>query len=235
LILMDAFAAAMTRPPLLVMRVTAGVPTIPTRQEWVGAPYTDLRMTDEDIIESFRRGDDRATGELYNRYGKLVFTVCMRVLRDRQRAEDAVQQTFVQAWRGASSFEAGRPVGPWLATIARRVCIDLVRQDARHRNESIEVHDGSGTPSERRDAALVALPPSGEQIEAVWRVREAVENLSPDDRTLIRMLHFDDVSVAEIATHLGIPVGTVKSRGFRIHKQLAHTLSGLADRGGDDA
>jgi RNA polymerase sigma factor (sigma-70 family) len=181
------------------------------------ATYDGIPMTDEDIIDAFRSGDDRATAALYERYGRLVFTVCLRVLTDRSRAEDAVQQTFVQAWRSASSFDATRSFGPWLATIARRVSIDLLRREARHQNESL-VHN---------EAALISLPPNAEQIEAVWKVREAIDALNSEDRQLIKMQHFDGAQHAEIAEHLGIPVGTVKSRAFRIHRDLARTLSAL--------
>ncbi len=190
-----------------------------------GTTYDGTSMTDEDIIEAFRRGDERATAALYERYGRLVFTVCLRVLNDRSQAEDAVQQTFVQAWRSSSSFDATRSFGPWLATIARRVSIDVLRRESRHRSESLASNE----------ADLISLPPSAEQIEAVWKVRVAIDALSGDDQQLIKMQHFDGAQHAEIAERLGIPVGTVKSRAFRIHRELARALHPLRNHveGGD--
>jgi RNA polymerase sigma factor (sigma-70 family) len=185
--------------------------------------YDEVSMTDEDIIAAFRRGDDRATATLYERYGQLVFTVCLRMINDRSRAQDAVQQTFVQAWRSANSFDPSKSFGPWLATIARRVSIDMLRADARHQNQPIETGDAVVT-----DPALITLPPNVEQIEAVWKVREALEALAPEDRLLIKMQHFEGAAHADIAARLGIPLGTVKSRAFRIHRELARTLRSLS-------
>ncbi len=189
--------------------------------------YDDDAMTDEDIIDAFRRGDERAVSALYERYGRLVFTVCLRILGDRSRAEEGVQQTFVQAWRSANSFDPTRELGPWLCTIARRVGIDLLRQDARHRNETLEIHHGSGESEHRRDASLTVLPPNAEQIEAVWRVRQAIDALAPADRELVKMQHFEGLTQNEIAERMAIPVGTVKSRAHRIQRELGRVLRTL--------
>ena len=189
--------------------------------------YDDVVMTDEDIIDAFRRGDERAVSALYERYGRLVFTVCLRVLNDRSRAEEGVQQTFVQAWRSANSFDPSRQLGPWLCTIAQRASIDLLRQDARHQNETLEIHHGSGETEHRRDASLTVLPPNAEHLEAVWRVRQAIDALPPADRELVKMQHFEGLTQNEIAERMSIPVGTVKSRAHRIQRELGQVLRTL--------
>ena len=67
---------------------------------------------------------------VYQAYGSLVYAVTFRVLGDRGLCEEATQQTFLRAWRAAASFDTSRELGPWLATIARRVAIDLYRREA---------------------------------------------------------------------------------------------------------
>jgi RNA polymerase sigma factor (sigma-70 family) len=174
------------------------------------------------VLRSFSRGDEGAVREIYNAYGRLVFTVANRILNNRSLAEEASQQAFVQAWRAASTFDENREMGPWLATIARRVAIDIHRREARRPATSLETASAS-------EPALVALPPSAEQTYAVWQVREAIDALPPDERQVVRLQHIEQLTHAEIAEELGVPLGTVKSRSFRAHKLLASRLGHLRD------
>jgi RNA polymerase sigma factor (sigma-70 family) len=177
---------------------------------------------DIDTVERFCSGDEQAVREVYQRYGRLVFTVAMRVLADRHLAEDATQQTFLQAWRAASEFDSSRDLAPWLATIARRVAIDMQRRSARRPATSIETADAS-------NPALVSLPPSPEAIWETWQVRTAIDELEPGERDIVRLQHLDGFTHSEIAERLGMPVGTVKSRSFRAHTRLATRLRHLRD------
>jgi RNA polymerase sigma factor (sigma-70 family) len=182
-------------------------------------PEGDL---DPDVIARFRAGDEDAVRTLYRHYGRLVFTVAVRVLGDRQLAEDATQQAFLQAWRSASTFEIGRDPAPWLATITRRVAIDMQRVAARRPATSLE----TATPD---DPALISLPPSEEAVWEAWQVRRAIDELDPDEREVVRLQHLQGHSHSEIAERLGIAVGTVKSRTFRAHRHLAARLQHLRE------
>ena len=132
----------------------------------------------------------------------------LRVLGQRELAEEATQQAFVQAWRGAASFEGARPMGPWLATIARRVAIDIHRREARRATTDID-------EVPHRHGALITLPPSADTIHDVWAVRQAVDGLPADEQEVVRLQHLEGFTHSEIADHLGVPIGTVKSRAFR--------------------
>ena len=175
---------------------------------------------DTELALALREGDEDAVRELVGRFGGLVYTVANRVLDDRVAAEDAAQQTFVQAWRHADSFEPGRDFAPWLATIARRTAIDVVRHEQRRPSTSLDDADPT-------DAALVTLPPSAEQIEAVWAVRAAIESLDESDREIVRLHYVEGHTHSEIAQRLDIPLGTVKSRTHRAHRKLARRLNRL--------
>jgi RNA polymerase sigma factor (sigma-70 family) len=194
------------------------------RERWTSV--TTVALDDAGLASRFASGDADTVRVVYQTYGRLVFTIAYRVLDDTGLAEDATQQTFVQAWRAAGSYDPGRPLVAWLTTIAKRVAIDVHRRERRHRNlEDIETADSS---------SLVTLPPSAEQIHDVAEVRRALDELSSADRDLIRMQHFDELSHAEIAEQLEIPLGTVKSRTFRAHRRLAGLLSDLREGGTDD-
>ena len=177
---------------------------------------------DQALAEALQRGEHDAVRQLYDRFGGLVFTVSLRVLGDRQRAEEATQQTFLQAWRHADRFEAGRDFAPWLATIARRSAIDIGRREARRPADALD-----DAPLD--DGALAHVDPSAEQVERVWAVRAAIDQLEPADRELVRLQHLEGLTHSEIADRLGIAIGTVKSRSFRAHRRLSQKLGHLRD------
>jgi RNA polymerase sigma-70 factor (ECF subfamily) len=180
---------------------------------------TTVALDDAELASRFASGDADMVRVVYQTHGRLVFSIAYKVLGDAGLAEDATQQTFVQAWRSARKYDPDRPLGAWLSTIAKRVAIDVYRREKRHRNlDNIDTSDS---------ASLVTLPPSVDQIHDVAEVRRALDELPAPDRRLIRMQHFDELSHAEIARELEIPLGTVKSRTFRAHRRLAGALAHL--------
>lgn len=178
------------------------------------------------LAARFADGDPDAVREVYQLYGRLVYAVAYKVLGNSSLAEDATQQTFVQAWRAAASYDPTRELGPWLATIARRAAISLYRRDRPH--EDLDSVDPS-------DSRLVTLPPSVEQLYDVWEVRRALESLPSQERELIQLQHYRELSHSEIAEHLAIPIGTVKSRTYRAHRRLAGLLGHLREPDADAA
>jgi RNA polymerase sigma factor (sigma-70 family) len=175
-----------------------------------------------EALERFREGDPDAVRAVYREYGRLVYSVAHRALGNRELAEDAAQQTFVQAWRAAKSFDPGRELGPWLVTIARRVAIDIHRREQRREHDYLS--DAGPT-----DAAFIAAPPDIERSYEVWELRKALDDLPPDERELVELNHLQGLTHAEIAKQLGVPIGTVKSRSFRAHRRLAARLGHLRD------
>src|SRR5882762_5397493 len=86
---------------------------------------------DSRTLEAFRRRDENAVRAMYREYGNLVYAVAHHALGRHDLAEEAVQQTFVNAWRAADRFDVDRDPAPWLATIARRAAIDIYRRESR--------------------------------------------------------------------------------------------------------
>ncbi len=168
------------------------------------------------LVTRFRTGSAEGTAAMYRRYGRLVYTVAMRVLGDSGLAEDATQQTFLQAWRHAADVDTDRDPGPWLATIARRVAIDIVRRESRRPTTPLPDEPG-----------VAVLPPDAEALWRVWRVREAIDGLDPREREIVQLQHQGGLTHQEIAEKLGIALGTVKSRSFRAHRALATVLADL--------
>jgi RNA polymerase sigma-70 factor (ECF subfamily) len=177
---------------------------------------------DAETLARFRDGDADAVRAVYREYSRLVYSVVHRALGSKELAEDATQQTFVQAWRAAHSFDPARELGPWLVTIARRVAIDVHRREQRRDHDHLD----DARPA---DPALVAAPPDIERSYEVWELRRALDELPPDERELVELNHLHGLTHAEIAQQLDVPIGTVKSRSFRAHRRLAARLGHLRD------
>lgn len=169
-------------------------------------------------MRRFSEGDGEAVRELYASYGRSVFTVAFAALGDRGLAEEAVQQTFLQAWRAAGRFDVERDPGPWLYAIARRVAVDLYRRERRHQT------------AEANDTEVAILSPSFEGTWEAWQVRSALEELTDDERAIMRATHYLGLTHEETAERLGIPLGTVKSRSYRAHKRMAELLGHLEEK-----
>jgi len=168
---------------------------------------------DRAVLEQFRAGDAQAVKAVYDEFGGPVFALALSVLRDRDLAADATQQTFFKAWRAASTYDADREIGPWLYAIARRTAIDLFRRGRRV------------VPS--NDVDSVVTSPGLEVAWEVFEVRAALDQLPDEERMVVKLSHLDGLTHTEIAERLGIPVGTVKSRSHRAHKRLSESLSHL--------
>jgi RNA polymerase sigma-70 factor (ECF subfamily) len=174
---------------------------------------------DAALAERFAAAEPDAIRELYARFGRPVFTVAFSVLHDRALAAEAVQMTFVKAWRATDSYDATRPLAPWLYSIARRTAIDIARSERRHVGQEL------------RETDAASAGRTMEHVWEAWQVRRAVDRLDPREREIVRLQHFEQLTHDEISTRLSIPIGTVKSRSHRAHQRLAHVLTYLREEG----
>jgi RNA polymerase sigma-70 factor (ECF subfamily) len=165
---------------------------------------------DREVLERFRLGDEAAVKAVYDRFGGPVFALSMSILGEHGLAADATQQTFIKAWRAASTYDAERSFAPWIYAIARRTAIDLYRRRSR-----LVVSD---------DVDLPTFPPGLETVWEVFEVRAALDRLPDEERQVVKLSHFDGFTHIEIAQRLDIPVGTVKSRSHRAHRRLVEML-----------
>lgn len=152
---------------------------------------------------------------LHEEHAGPLYAFCVRFTGDPQRAEDVVQEVFLRAWRGLSATDLRtRPVRPWLMHVARNLLTDAHRaQQAR----PVLVAD---------ERALHEAPAVDELDRAVeaWQVAAALSRLTPEHREVLVQAHWLGYSVRETAAHLGIPVGTVKSRAYYAVRALKLVL-----------
>lgn len=179
-------------------------------------------------LEAFRSGDPDAVRQIYRKFAGPVQTVVASIIGDPELRADAVQQTFVKAWKAASTFDADREMAPWLYSIARRTAIDVLRAERRPTR---------GDHAPETDVAVTPL--SFERTWEAFEVRRAIDDLPPEERVVMKLAHLNGMTQTEIAQALDVPLGTVKSRASRAHRRLAaalrHIVSVDAEVSGDTA
>lgn len=171
---------------------------------------------------AFCAGDQRALALVFDVYSRQVWSVAMSVLRNRELADDATQETFMRAWRSANQFDPERSMAPWLMTIARRTALDVLRRENRPTR-------GGHEPEQD----VVINLPGIERAWETWEIRAALDQLPDEEREVVFYAHFHGLTHQQIAEHLGVPVGTVKSRSFRAHKRLAALLEHVVNAEGE--
>ncbi len=157
------------------------------------------------LLGKVARGDSAAFAGLYDELGSSVYGVARRVVRDPDRAEDVAQEVFLEVWRKAPSFDETRgSAKTWIMTIAHRRAVDAVR-----RNESQKRYDGQALPDD------VQHDEPGEQLikdEEHGAVRDCLETLTELQMESVRLAYFNGYTYAEVATLLGKPLPTIKTR-----------------------
>jgi RNA polymerase sigma-70 factor (ECF subfamily) len=180
------------------------------------APEAAAAATDAELLARVAGRDREAFEVLYNRYIRSIFGLALRRLRDRERAEDAVQETFAAIWRSASSYKPERgPAAPWLYAIARNAVVDRFRGHLEPTGEVPELVSGEPGPPDRAEASYVS-----------WRVHRALEELPDREREVVELAYWSGLSQSEVAEFLHIPLGTVKTRTRSALAKLADVLEG---------
>ncbi len=175
------------------------------------------------LLKAIAARDEAALALLYDHYGRILFGLLMRILNNREEAEDVLQEVFLQVWRKAADFDEsrGRPF-TWLVTLARSRAIDRLRTLAsRERVAEAGAREVSEVIS---DAATDAL-----KSEQRGLVSDALAKLPDEQKRPIMLAYFDGLTQSEIATRLGAPLGTVKTRMRTGMIRLRELLAGQGE------
>ena len=164
------------------------------------------QTTDVDLLHAIARRDEGALASLYDRYRVILFSLLVRILTNREEAEDVLQEVFLQVWRRAGDFDEqrGRPF-TWLVTLARSRAIDRLRLLAAR--QRVADSAAQSTSDEVSDAATDTLHSEQREI-----VRRALAELPEDQKRTLLLAYFEGLTQTEIASRVGAPLGTVKTR-----------------------
>ncbi|HSE15871.1 MAG TPA: RNA polymerase sigma factor [Pyrinomonadaceae bacterium] len=166
-------------------------------------------MDDAEAIKRCQQGDREAFRHLVEHYQKRAVAHAMAILFNRDDAEDAVQEAFIDAFKAITSFDTSRTFYQWFYVLLRNRCYKLT---AKRR------------PSESLDEALLLAPQPGIADDTRLALEKALRSLTPEEREIVSLKYFSGLSYDEIAAHLQIPRGTVMSRLFYARQRLRSKL-----------
>jgi RNA polymerase sigma-70 factor (ECF subfamily) len=160
-----------------------------------------------------RAGDASAFGLLVQKHQQAAFRAAYVILHDAQAAEDIAQEGFLRAYRELHRFREEDPFRPWLL----RIVTNLALNETRRRRRGLAILERFRSQPPRREAAAEAIAFVSEESREVW---QAMDRLAPDDRLILYLRYFLELSEAEMARIIGKAQGTVKSRLHRAGRRL---------------
>jgi RNA polymerase sigma-70 factor (ECF subfamily) len=164
------------------------------------------RKLDQQLIDQVKQGDKTAFKEIYARFSQVVYNLALRMLRDKEDAEEVVQEIFLQVWNKAYSYDSERgAVSTWILNIARSRSIDKLRT-VGYRQRNIEIDEEKVNSNDD----LSRIIEDREESKKV--IRQALENLPDKQRVAIEIVYFEGFTHLEAAEKLNEPVGTIKTR-----------------------
>jgi RNA polymerase sigma-70 factor (ECF subfamily) len=179
-------------------------------------------LDDAALIAEAAHGEASALSELYDRHAPLMASVAQRILGDRELAEDLVHDVFMEAWRAAANYDPARgTVRTWLMVRLRSRALDRKRSAAYRREIAT---DRMPVSTDDGDTARALTEAPDAQV-----VRAALAELPEEQRQVLELAYFEGLSSSEIATRMGSPIGTVKSRTAAAMAKLRAAL----ERGND--
>jgi RNA polymerase sigma-70 factor, ECF subfamily len=191
-------------------------PPLPSARQrccFTGAVYLNRAADDEEtLIARCLAGEADAFGPLVERYHRPLFRMAVRLLGDREEARDATQSAFLKAYQALASCDTQRPFFTWIYRILINECLNSRR--------------GRRPTQPMPDLAAASVPDAVDASETRRAVRQALLQLPAEQRDVIVLRHFGELSYEEVAAAAGIPVKTVKSRLFSARQRLCELLAG---------
>lgn len=198
------------------------------------AQRLEAEREDQRLMTAYKKGDAKAFERLLAKHKKPIYNFCLRMLGDKAAAEDAMQEVFLRVVRGAKDWESTAKLTTWLYTIARNHCIDAIRKAGYRKTASLDqtldpTEDQGGTLGDRVSDEESVTPDRGaESMRLRQKLAAAIASLSEDQREVFVMREYSGMPFKDIASVVGVPENTVKSR---MRYALEHLRSHLARQG----
>ncbi len=189
-----------------------------------------LRGSDEELMLSFRHGDERAFEILYRRHEKPLFNFLCRMVMNAAEAESLCQEAFFRLVRAKNNYEPTAPFKTWLYQIAVNLCKDRKRRMKHRWYRSLDSYAASQQDEEVTLQELIPNPSADlekhvETTELESFVQEAISRLPENEKLIVILREYQGLKCSEIADIMGCPVGTVKSHNHRAHEMLRKSLA----------
>lgn len=176
---------------------------------------------DVQLMQQIRQKDPDALEKLYDRYEQMVYSFAYRIVKDSMAAEEVMQELFMRIWKNAEQYDSAKgKLSTWMFTVTRNIALDQLRKkNTRPPQQSADAEElqqlrDTGAMTEDMVEMLLA----GEQV------REALQELSRDQQQVMDLIYYQGLTQQEVAYHVAVPLGTVKSRVRLAMKQLQKRL-----------
>ncbi|HWB65128.1 MAG TPA: sigma-70 family RNA polymerase sigma factor [Chitinophagales bacterium] len=194
--------------------------------EDINSKFSSRAQEDLELVAKAKTGDQNAFGKLMERYRDSIFFMVLKMVHNRDDAEDLTLEAFGKAFNNIANYSADFAFSTWLFKIATNNCIDFIRKKrlmTTSLDQTNTTDDGETSPIAVKDHT----PDPEESVikeQRAQKIRMAIEQLSPKYRALIELRYLDELSYEEIAEKLDIPLGTVKAQLFRAKDMLYNIL-----------
>ena len=176
-------------------------------------------VDDQHYIRMVREGDTNAFAVLVDRYKDMVFTLSLKMLKDREEAEEVAQDTFLKIYKSLSKFNGESKFSTWIYKVAFNTCLDRLKKNKRS-----QPFAGLDEFTEREEISLINVLDSIEERERKQMIQDCLNGLPGEDSFLLTLYYFEEQSLEEIAKIIGINPNNVKIKLYRSRKKLAALL-----------
>ncbi len=193
----------------------------------LNSKFSPRAKEDMELVVLAQQGNQQSFAKLMERYRDSIYFMVLKMVHNRDDAEDLTQEAFSKAFNSLRNYSAEYAFSTWLFKIATNNCIDFIRKK-RLQTTSLDSSTITNEEGESPTIAVADYNPNPEQSiikeQRAARIREVIEKLSPKYKQLIEMRYFDELSYEEIAAQLDLPLGTVKAQLFRAKDLLFNLL-----------
>jgi RNA polymerase sigma-70 factor (ECF subfamily) len=182
---------------------------------------------DSELARRLQRRETQAMADLYDRFGRLTYSLIYSVVRDTGVAEDLVQETFLRVWNRVAGFDPDRgALGPWLLAIARYRAIDHIRSARAKMDRNLMELDLFERAEHGNPSSFVDMERDVLNADSARRIKTAMAKLNQNQQKVIELAYYEGLSQTEMAERLGQPLGTVKTWVRTALKHLKDELGG---------
>ncbi len=183
-----------------------------------------MHLTDEELVELWKDGDNDSFQQLMNRYLKQILNFVFQYVRSTEEAEDTVQDTFLKAWKNLGKFKTGKKWKPWIYTIARNTALDYIKRRKTIPFSSLDNENNNEQFSETLEDTEILANQIFEQTQNIQELSVAMSKLCPEYHSVLILHYQEEMTFEEISAIMDTPMNTVKSWHRRALEQIKTLL-----------
>jgi RNA polymerase sigma-70 factor (ECF subfamily) len=184
-----------------------------------------LTNTEQELISEIRRGNTRAFSDLVDSYKDLVYTLAVRMLGNREEAEEVSQDVFIKVYKSLSKFKGDSKLSTWVYRIAYNSCLDQIKKIKKERVLTDLEHINKIAYADLDNAFQRMADEERSEI-----IRQCLAQLSSEDAGILTLFYLEESSLQEMEKATGLPVNTLKVRLFRARKRLAGIMENSVNK-----